>query len=131
MHRILVPGGWYGDHLLSGDWVVTVKGSHMQTSLGRVDFPVGEAFGLVTPRATALGGFRFAGQAHDLVGVTWEWLESSGWHQLGPANGVNAAIYDLAGVLHCAGVETSQGYRYVTPDGTPGGKLVLGDWTYG
>lgn len=125
MTRDVIPGAWYGDALPTGEFVATVKGSHMATHLGRIDFPPGETFGLVTPRCTNVGGFRFAGQAHDLVGVTWEY--EGRWRDRGPTNGVNGAIYDRDGVLHRAGPETSQGYRYVAPDGA----LVTGDATYG
>lgn len=129
MNRSVIAGAWYGDYLTTGQWVATIPGAAVATHLGPIRLPAGESWGLVTPRCTNFGGFRFAGQSHDIVGVTWEW--TSTWEQRGPTNGVNGAIYDMQGVLHRAGPETSQGYRYVAYSSQPAGRLVLGDATYG
>lgn len=134
MNREVIPGAWYGDHLPTGEFVATIPGNSnrrglMATHIGYVSLPQYEDWGLVTPRCTNVGGFRFAGQSHDVVGATFEY--DGTWHRLGPTNGVNGCIYDRLGGLRRAGSETSQGYRYVRVGPTPAGTLITGDATYG
>jgi hypothetical protein len=74
---------------------------------------------------TPARGFQFAGQSDRAPGTVHYHDERV---TLDPriAHGNNGCLFDLAGELHIiepAANQTSQGYRYVAPDGT----LVLGD----
>jgi hypothetical protein len=129
MTRTVIAGAWYGDYLPSGAFCATVPRSHIQTHLGIVPLPPGESFGIGYPRCTDIGGFRFAGQAHDTLNpAAWERIGAS-WRAIAPpCLGVNPTIYDALGVLHSSdGSVGSQGYRYCTPANV----LVTGDATYG
>jgi hypothetical protein len=133
MTHDLIAGAIGGDLWPSGAFVIVIQGSHIETHWGRVAFPPGETYGILYPRCTEAGGFRFVGQAHDVAGVTWEYLNDA-WVARGPSNGTQGAIYDLLGGLHLIAPgpgATSQGYRTVVDDGTPAGRLVLGDATLG
>jgi hypothetical protein len=131
--RHLSPGGWYADALPSGEYCVLFPSSHIDTHLGALTLPRGEAFGPLYLRCSNVGGFKFAGQAHDTLNPAgWEWTEGNGWRPLPPpCVGTSPLIYDRLGVLHSSdGSIGSQGWRYCLNDGTPEGHLVTGDQTY-
>src|SRR6185436_13253293 len=119
----LVPGAWYGDYLPTGEWVATIPNVGLWTHLGNVGLPPGEPWGLGFPRCTAIGGFRFAGQAHTTLSpACWEWDPTTreGWVSYGPpCHGTQPTIYDREGVLHRSDGRPgvwADGYRYVTPE---------------
>lgn len=129
MSRQFIADALYADHLPSGAWCALIPKAYCVTHLGAVSFPQGETFGPLFLRCTDVGGFRFAGQAHDhenpaayeRIGAAWVSLPP-------PCFGVSPLIYDHEGNLHCSnGSVGSQGYRYVTPENT----LISGDATYG
>ncbi len=131
MTRRYFSGGTSGELLPSGEFVINVKNVGLITHLGTVGFPPGEYAGLLWPRCTIVGGFKFAGQCNSTVSkaaerVNGHWISrddlpypSTNW----------PVIYDRAGQLHCNPVNAagSQGYRYVTPDNI----IISGDATYG
>jgi hypothetical protein len=128
MRRLAIPGGWYAEALTTGEYVSVVRGSHIETHLGRIALPAPNTEPLYV-RASAIGGFRFAGQASVATG-TLEWVQGQGWrHDLATNWGVSGAIYDATGTLRISHDPAvgSQGWRYVE-DGS--GRLVSGDATY-
>lgn len=133
------PGGWYAEALPGGEYVVTYPDppespsyrNYMTTHLGQI--PYGPLGRVLTPRATAVGGFRVAGPLHYDRHVA-EYVHGSGWRTItAPLPwGVSTAIYDYPGQLHIASLETfpvtgSQGWRYATR----ANQLVSGQSTYG
>lgn len=133
MRRQVIPDGWYGEALPSGEWCALVPHDRIYTHLGDVPLPPGEGFGPGFLRCTAVDGFRMAGQAHDTIEpACWEWVATSAggtWIPYPqPCVGVNPVIYDRAGrLLRSDGAVGSQGYRYVTT----GNQVISGDQTYG
>lgn len=129
MTRDLIAGGMYGDCLPSGFFCVLIPKSHCLTHLGIVPLPIGETYGPLFVRCTDVGGFRFAGQAHDSENPAAYERVGSAWAALPPpCFGVSPVIYDLNGVLHCSnGSVGSQGYRYVNAQN----QIISGDATYG
>jgi hypothetical protein len=131
MSRRYFPGGTTGELLPSGEYIINVRGSGMLTHLGTVEFPAGESAGVLFPRCTIVGGFKFAGQrnstisrAAEFVGGRWVSRDdlpypTTNW----------PVIYDRLGQLHSnpVGGVGSQGYRYVTPANV----IISGDATYG
>jgi hypothetical protein len=112
MTRTSFPGGYFVDAWPDGTKAVLYQGSHIQTHLRRVSFPEGEQFGLMYLTCTPHGGFKLAGQAHDAVGVTWEWTAAAGWHKLPFATGRGA--YGPSGAF----VDSlPAGIQFVTPEG--------------
>lgn len=133
MTRREIPGGAYCDALPSGEYCALVIGSHIETHLGRIPLPPRESYGPLFLRCTNVGGFAFAGQAHDTLNpATWEYREGQ-WRSFPPpCCGNSPIIYDSLGILHTSDCSIgSQGWRYVERDGTPEGRLVTGDATYG
>lgn len=128
MTRDLIWGAFYGEALPSGEWCALVPGQGFQTHLGPVGLPPGESYGLMFPRCTNVGGFRFGGQAHDTI-TPAAWQYDHDWISYPqPCVGVNAVIYDRKGTfVRSDGSVGSQGYRYVTPENV----IVSGDATYG
>lgn len=128
------PSAMYGDAHPSGARVLLYPTSHLQTHDRRVEFPEGERWGVLFPRLTVVGGFRFGGQCHDGGNLNAEW-SPAGWTPL-PTNfqGMSPILYDLAGRRWMNGVDEfvgAGGYRYAFPDGTPGGRRVSADATVG
>ncbi len=128
MRHIEIPGGWWVDAHPDGAYVALLPATRqVMTHLGVYETPKGMP---LTPRLTTVAGFRFAGQSWDGPGtVIYDQLSLDPW-SLDPRtpHGVGGAIYDRDGHLHILEPrphQTSQGYRYVAPDGT----LVLGDAT--
>lgn len=138
MIRTVVKNAWYGDHLATGEWCAVTPRVGCFTHLGSVPLPPGEGFGPLFLRCTnlppSIHPFSFAGQAHDTVTPgAWEWRWGFGWRPLPEwCIGVSPVIYDRLGLLHVSnGSVGSQGYRYVEEDGTPQGRIVSGDDSYG
>jgi hypothetical protein len=122
--RLEFPGGWYGAARPDGVYVVGIRGSHLETSSGRIEFPEGQD--PLYLDLSPVGPLRFAGQgARD--NAAWEW--AGAWHVADPvAFGVNPALYLSSGALLVShgGAVGSQGYRY--EDET--GRVWTGDETY-
>lgn len=128
-----IPGAAYCDALPSGEYCALVIGSHIETHLGRIPLPPRESYGPLYLRCSNVGGFKFAGQAHDTGNpAAWEYRDGE-WRAYGPpCCGVSPVIYDALGILHISDCSIgSQGWRYVDRDGTPEGRLVTGDASYG
>jgi len=120
---ISVPGGWYGEARVDGQYAVLVTGSHIQTHAGVVPLP--DATNVLFVRVTPNGVFRIAGQDHKGRG-NLEWFEGT-WRLVGDSYGVNPVLYDLGGVLHQGAPRFgSQGFRYAATDG----RIFTGDETY-
>jgi hypothetical protein len=142
--RETFAGAWYADALPTGEYAVLfphdvvfdanynliVRASgKMETHLGAFDLP--DADEPLYHRITDVGRFEIGGQAH-YSRSTWIWTPDTWWTPRGPACGVSPVIYDRLGVLHMSDCSIgSQGWRYVQDDGTPTGKLITGDNTYG
>jgi hypothetical protein len=123
--RTLIAGGIYGEALASGEFAVTV-GASVRTHAGLFTGP----FVPLYTRVTKVGGFKFAGQRAEGEPAGTVWWDGD-WHlDSRVPNGESGCIWDQSGVLQV--IEpgphvTSQGYRYVAPDG----RLVRGDETVG
>lgn len=119
LKALLIPGAVGGDALATGEWAAAILKDGIETHLGKKDFPLGEVF-LHYVRITNVPEFKFMGQGEAVWG-TWEWKQSTGqYSNLGLAVGVEAFIYDAQGQPHVLGPGsgTSQGFRYMGPDGT-------------
>jgi hypothetical protein len=127
MSRQFFPGGSYVDALPSGEFCVLYFGARVDTHRGSLTLPPGEQ-GPLFLRCSNVGGFKFAGQAHDGLGG-YEWREAEGWRAFPPpCCGVSPVIYDRDGMLHISDCSIgSQGYRFVDADG----RIFSGDETYG
>jgi len=136
MTRRTFHGGWYCDSLPSGEFAVLFPQREIVSHFGAHILPPGEPWGIGYLRITATPVFKFAGQAHSTTNpACWE-FDGGRVEQWGsfppPCVGVSPCIYDLQGTLHRSdGSVGSQGYRYVENDGTPAGRLISGDATYG
>lgn len=131
MTRRFIIGGTQGELLPSGEFVVNLRRAGMVTHLGAVAFPPGETGGVLFPRCSILGGFKFAGQRNDVVSKAVEYIGGR-WIVRDdlPFPDTNwPVIYDRLGQLHSnpVGAAGSQGYRFVRPDNT----IATGDETYG
>lgn len=113
------PGASYRCELVTGEYVQLFAGSHLDTHLGRVPFPAAESFGVIELDCTNIGGFKFAGLAHDTPapGRICEWSDATGWRfHDGPL--ASPVRYDARGTLHYQPIPapeggwSSQGYRY-------------------
>lgn len=129
MQKIPYESSFYTDIFPNGSKAILHLDGRMTTHLGTLT-PPAKQLPLYTCIATT-PGFQIAGQANDSIGTSH--FYDGEWH-LDPriAHGNFGCIFDLQGVLRIiepAPDQTSQGYRYVWPDGTPGGKLWLGDET--
>lgn len=150
---VVIAGGSYPDSLHSGEFVALVHGSHLETHVGLLPLPPGEAFGPMFLRCTpwdvdeagqVVPGFRFCGLAHDAVNRLWEWSLRraqrggsllAGYLALDVAQlaGASPVIYDRRGARVTApiplpgGEFSSQGYRYVDE----ANRVVTGQETYG
>lgn len=122
----LIPGGTSGDFLPSGEFAVGVSNG-VETHLGFKAVEPPES-GLLYPRVTNVGGFKFAGQGHsDDLRETWLW--DGTWKKQGKSTGTSPVIFDTTGqllIIRPAPDQTSQGYRQIGPDGHP----ILGDASY-
>lgn len=129
------PGAMYGDAHPSGAHVRLYFGSHLETHLGRVEFPAGAGLGVLFPRLTIVGGFRFAGQLHGTSNTNAEWIAGQGWTpRPSTYEGMSPCIYDLDGRLWQNGVTEyvgAAGYRYIgaRDAANPGGRRVSADET--
>lgn len=126
--HVEVAGGWYADALPTGEYVVLVADTGLQTHLGMIPFRDARHQPLY-PRITAVGDIRIAGQSWNADDVS-AWSNASGWVNIPTvACGVYPVIYDAGGYLHISDCSIgSQGWRYVEPET---GRLVTGDETYG
>lgn len=128
MTRQFFAGGTYADATPDGAYAALV-GLALQTHRGPVALPPGED-ALLFVRITTVGGFQIAGKAHNAA-QTWQW-QGETWRALPDGIGVSPLIFDRLGLLHISdGSIGSQGWRYVEDNGTPAGRLVTGDETYG
>jgi hypothetical protein len=126
------PGASYRVELPGGEFVQLFAGSHFATHLGRVEFPAGESFGVIELDCTNVGGFKFAGLAHDtpVPGRICEWSQAGGW-QFYPGPLASPVCYDAQGKLHYEPIPasdggwSSQGYRYSDES-----RVYTGDETY-
>jgi hypothetical protein len=145
MRTFTVAGGWYGDSTPTGQAITlvtklllpdgTAQPSHLQLNEATI-IPFAQADPTLAPLFVRFreDAGAFAGQAADADDVPMEYVGAQWGQREGRAWGVSPVIYDLAGVLQIAregGPAGSQGYRSVTPDGTPTGRIVYGDETYG
>lgn len=113
--RLPVPGGWYGENLVTGEYAVSLFDQYaVMTHAGRVDI----ARDLLYTRC-ATNPFRFAGQDH--FGTQNYEVTAGVGRDVGPSFGVNPVIY-RDGVLVQAS-QSHQGYRFVSDSGV----LVTGD----
>lgn len=123
--RHFTPAGYFCEALPSGEFAALVPGG-VQTHLGFI--PADDGARPLYVRITNVGGFQMAGQL-EIGHGTLIWRGSWQRSPIIPT-GSSGCIFDRNGVLHTIepgpGV-TSQGYRYVAPDG----RLVTGDETYG
>lgn len=122
MNRIILPGSFC--ECLPDESFAIVQPTGVQTHEGFFPAPLGLPLYV---RVSKVGGFKFAGQGSAGGTVLWK----GDWYLLEEiATGQSGCIFDRDGVLQIIqpgeGV-TSQGYRYVAPDG----RLVRGDETYG
>jgi hypothetical protein len=107
MTRTEYPHGLFVDALPSGEFVLLVVGSHLETHFGRVDLPPGEAYGPMFLKLSPTRD-RFTGLAHDTVNRLWEYVFRPGWHPIdGPTSG--RVVYDRHGNLRD---ELPAGYQY-------------------
>jgi hypothetical protein len=129
------PGAMYGDVHPTGAQVRLYFGSHLETHRGRVDFPAGAGLGVLFPRLTIVGGFRFAGQLHGTPNTNAEWIERGGWvPRPSTYEGMSPCIYDLDARLWQNGLDEyvgAGGYRHIgeRTDAAPGGERISADAT--
>lgn len=124
MNRREFPGGLYVDALPSGEYVVLFPNSHLETHLGRVDFPVGESYGPMFLTCTNVPDFRFVGLAHDTVGTLLEWRQIGGWQRNTRDFKTGRVVYDFNGNI----LDTlPAGYQFLSDSGEPFSRIE----TYG
>lgn len=137
MQHLTIPHGWYTWALPNGQWgsliVQNGQAQHVATDRGPV------AFYQNSPNYAPLflrpspDGRKMAGKCWGAIGVVEYDFDTAQWRLIPQdACGNFSVIYDLAGTLHisdcAAGVN---GWRYCAANGTPAGRLVSGDATYG
>lgn len=129
MIRHPYPGAQYADaRVPDRAFAVLYPMSHLETSIGRITVPLGDE--PLYHRIPPTGAVWIAGQAH-FGNCTW-FYDGKEWRRFQAACGVSPVIFDLMSHLHISDCSIgSQGWRYVQRDGTPEGRLVTGDATYG
>jgi hypothetical protein len=80
--RTVYPGGLYVSALPSGEFVILYPEKRIQTHLGDIPMPPGEAYGPMFLDCSRVPEFRFTGLAHDTNGRQWEWTASRGWQAI-------------------------------------------------
>jgi hypothetical protein len=126
------PGVAYRVELPGGEFVQLIAGQRFETHLGPVEFPAGESFGVIELDCTNVGGFKFAGLAHDtpVPGRICEWSQVGGW-VFYPGPLASPVCYDAQGKLHYEPIPasdggwSSQGYRY-----SDAARVYTGDETF-
>lgn len=120
IRRVEYPGGVYPDALPGGEFVVGTPQPRgfLQTHLGPIAPPAGEASFLMFNRITVAGGFKIASKSHS-SDVTWLY-ENGAWRDSGrPSHGVQGHGFDDAGRFYTVrglADQESQGLRYYSPD---------------
>jgi hypothetical protein len=129
--RTELPGCWYTDIRLDGQYACLVRDSHIQSSQGRIELPTFQQDGrtvkdnVLMLRLPPVGEFAIAGQSHNGLG-NWEY-RGGVWKVVGASYGVNPVLYDWQPTLHVGAPQFgSQGLRYATQQN----QLVTGDATY-
>lgn len=145
MRTLEFPGGWYADCLTTGQYVVGIFGSHLETSWGRINFLPGATPIVHEPLWLRLNedvsAPAFAGQSHGYPfphpdnDLALEFFPITGLWAKSPkkAVGTNPVIYDASGQIQISDGSLpmgSGGWRYVSGGGIfPVGRLVTGDET--
>lgn len=127
MRPLTILGGYYVDATVAGRFVSLLPGRRFDTDAGDLPLPSPTSWPL-THRISE-DGRQIAGQASASAG-TWHYTGLDWILDPRICNGESAAIFDGSGALHVIGPGpgvSSQGYRYLAPDG----GLVTGDETYG
>lgn len=135
MQRRLIPGGWYVDARVGGEFACVLYGeAGVVTHAGRVPvlpprdavtYPLGGRPLYV--RLPDDGPFRFAGINQE-TDEAIEWRDGS-WRSHGPACGASGVIYAADGTVarsDCRAAIGSHGWRYLADDG----RLITGQETY-
>jgi hypothetical protein len=137
MRRETIPNGWYAAAAVNGWYAVLVPPlQKIATHGGLMDYPKlpdgTPDEPLFLDITTARGDFNIAGKGHGSLN-SWE-LVGWTWNSRPHACGNFSVIFDLAGWLHISNCEPGigvQGWRCAVADGTPQGRLLTGDETYG
>ncbi len=136
MTRTPYPGGWYAAALPTGEFAVLLPAlksiqTHAPGLLPYPRIPDGATDEpLFLDISTASGDFTLAGKGHGSL-YSWE-LVHWGWGTRPTACGNFSVLYDLAGALHISDCSIGvNGWRCAVADGTPTGRLLTGDETYG